>query len=155
MELLKKCLLYVLLSSIVNPSDHTKCLSLSNQKCKIQSTLINLHPNACTQKFHYYPFVVKLDICAGSCNTIIDLPQEVCVSNNTENLYLCIFNMITGINESKTLTKNISRKCKCKFDGTKCESNQLWNNDKCVYIIYVKKIMFGNLLHVIVKMENI
>ena len=35
----------VLLASIVNPSNHTKCVSLSNQKCKIQPTLINLHLN--------------------------------------------------------------------------------------------------------------
>ena len=21
--------------------------------------------------------------------------------------------------------------CKCKFDRTKCKSNQSWNNDKC------------------------
>ena len=41
-----------------------------------------------------------------------------------------VFNMITGINESKTLTKHIC-KCKCKFDGRKCNSNQKWNNDKC------------------------
>ena len=33
----------VLLSSIVNDSNHTKCVSLSNQKCKIQPTLINLY----------------------------------------------------------------------------------------------------------------
>ena len=39
--------------------------------------------------------------------------------------------MITGINESKTLTKYISYECKYKFDGTKCKSNQWWNNDKC------------------------
>ena len=39
--------------------------------------------------------------------------------------------MITGINESKTLTKHISCQCKCKFDGRKCNSNQWWNNDKC------------------------
>ena len=39
--------------------------------------------------------------------------------------------MITGINESKTLTKHISCECKCKFDGRKCNSNQKWNNDKC------------------------
>ena len=39
--------------------------------------------------------------------------------------------MITGINESKTLTKHISCECKCKFDGTKCNSNQWWYNDKC------------------------
>ena len=34
-----------LLSSIVNASNHTKCVSLSSQKCKFQLTLINLHPN--------------------------------------------------------------------------------------------------------------
>ena len=38
--------------------------------------------------------------------------------------------MITGINESKTLTKHILCECKCKFDGTKCKSSQWWNNDK-------------------------
>ena len=40
-------------------------------------------------------------------------------------------NTITGINESKTLTKHISCECKCKFDGRKCNSSQWWNNDKC------------------------
>ena len=39
--------------------------------------------------------------------------------------------MITGINESRALTKYISCECKCKFDGTKCKSNQLRNNNKC------------------------
>ena len=39
--------------------------------------------------------------------------------------------MITGINELKTLTKHISCECKCKFSGSKCNSNQKWNNDKC------------------------
>ena len=38
--------------------------------------------------------------------------------------------MITGINESKTLTKYISCECKCKFVGTKCSSNQWWNKNK-------------------------
>ena len=38
--------------------------------------------------------------------------------------------MITGINESKTLTKHISCECKCKFDGTKFLSNQWWINNK-------------------------
>ena len=39
--------------------------------------------------------------------------------------------MITGINESKTLTNDISCECKCKFDGRKCHSDQWWDNDKC------------------------
>ena len=39
--------------------------------------------------------------------------------------------MITGVNESKTLTKYISSECKCKFEGRKYNLNQKWNNDKC------------------------
>ena len=38
--------------------------------------------------------------------------------------------MITGMNESKILTKHISCECKCKFNRRKCTSNQWWNNNK-------------------------
>ena len=41
------------------------------------------------------------------------------------------FNMITGKNKSKFLTKDISCKCICKFDGRSCNSDQKWNNNKC------------------------
>ena len=57
-----KKMFIVLLSSITNASNHTKCVSLSNQKWEIQSTLINLHPNKYSQEFHYYPFAVKLNV---------------------------------------------------------------------------------------------
>ena len=110
----------VLLSSIVKASNHTKCVSLSNQKSKIQLNLINLHPNEYSQEFHYYPFSVKLNKCVGSCNTLNDLSNNVCVPNKKEDLKLSLFNMFTGINESKTLAKHISCECKCKFDRTKC-----------------------------------
>ena len=95
---------------------HLKCVSLSNQKCEIQSTFINLHPNEYSQNFHYHPFAVKLDRCVGSCNTLEDLYNKVSVPNKREDLNISMFSMITGINESKTLTKHISCECKCKFD---------------------------------------
>ena len=47
------------LISILNESNHTKCVSLSNQKCLIQPTLINLHLNEYSQDFQYYPLLVK------------------------------------------------------------------------------------------------
>ena len=62
----------VLLSNIVNGANHTKCVLLSNQKCQIQPTLINLHPNEYSQEFHYNPFAVKLVRCLGSCSTLND-----------------------------------------------------------------------------------
>ena len=112
-----------LLSSIVNASNYTKCVSFSNQKCMIQPSLINLHPNEYNQ-FHYYPSSVKLDRCVGSCNTLNDLSIKVCIPSKTEDLNQSVLNMITEINESKTLTKDISYECKCKFDGRKCNSAQ-------------------------------
>ena len=70
--------------------------------------------------------------------------------------------MTTGMNESKRLTKHISCECKCKFDGKKCNANQNWNNNKCWCKCknpkkhrVCNKIIFGILLHVVVKMVNI
>ena len=38
-----------LLSSIVNTSNYTKCVSFSNQKFMIQPSLMNLHPDEYNQ----------------------------------------------------------------------------------------------------------
>ena len=107
-----------LLTGLVNGSNHTTWVLLSSQKCMTQPTLIKFHPNEYSQKFHYYPFAVKLDV--WSCNIINDLSNKACVMNKIEDLNLSAFNMITEINELKTLTKHISCKCKYKLDGTKC-----------------------------------
>ena len=40
-----------LLRRIFNASNHTKCASLSNQKCMTQPTLINLCSNEYSQEF--------------------------------------------------------------------------------------------------------
>ena len=116
--LIRKCFTRLLIS-IVGASNHAKCVLLSNQKCMTHLTFINLHPNEYSQEFHYYRFAVKLGRFAGSFYALNDLSKKVCVPNTMEDLNL-VFNMITGINKSKTLTKHISCKCKCKFDGRKC-----------------------------------
>ena len=134
--LIKKMFIRLLIS-IINASNHRKCVLLGNEY---------------SQEFCYYPFAFKLDRCVGSCNTLKDLSNKVCVLNKTEDLNLSLFNMITGMNESKTLTKHILCECKCKFDGRKCNSNQWWrtviNVDVSVKnVMYVKNIIFGTLLH--------
>ena len=85
-----------------------------------QPTLITLHPNEYSQEFHCYSFAVKLDRCVGSCNVVNSLSNKLCIPNKTENLNLSVFNMIAGINESKTSTEHISCKFKFRFDGRKC-----------------------------------
>ena len=115
-EIIKK-MFAALLSNIVNGSNHTISVSLSNQKCTTQPTRINLHPNEYSQEFLYYLFVVKLERCVGSCNTPNDFSSKVCVPNKAEDLNLSVLNIITGINESKTLTNHVLCECKCKLYG--------------------------------------
>ena len=77
---------------------------------------------------------LKSGRCVGGCNALnlrlLDLSNKVCLPNKTEDLNLSVFNMITGINKLKALTKHILCECKCRFDGRKCNSDQWWNNDK-------------------------
>ena len=143
-----------LLTSIVSASYQTKCVSLNNQQCMTQSNLINLHPDEYIQGLNCYPFAVNLDICVGSFNFLDELSTECAFRNKSEDLNLSAFNMITRKNESKTLTKHISYKYKCKFDDGKNDSNQKRNNDErwceCKNlkkdILCWKKVIFGILL---------
>ena len=84
---------------MINATNHTNYVSLSNQKCEIQPTLINLNPNYYSQELHYYLLAVKLDRCVGSYDALTDLSNLVCAPNKNEALNLSLFNMITGINE--------------------------------------------------------
>ena len=88
-----------LLTVLVNGHNHTKCVSLSNQKCMIQPTLINLHPNEYSQEFHNYPFAFNLDRWVGGCNTLNGLHNKIFIPNKTEDLNISLFNMISGINK--------------------------------------------------------
>ena len=67
--------------------------------------------------------------------------------------------VITRINESKTMVKHISCDCKCKFNGTRCNSNQKWNNEyvnvSVKIIVCAKIITVGILAHVFARMVSI
>ena len=51
----------------------------------IQPTLVNLNSLHLHQEFHCYPIFVKLGRCVGSCNTISDLCNKVCVPDKTSS----------------------------------------------------------------------
>ena len=76
MFVLNKKIFIGLLIGLFNGSNHTKCIWLINQKCMTQPTLSNL-----SQEFHDNKFSVKLITCVGSCNTLNDLSNKVCIPN--------------------------------------------------------------------------
>ena len=81
---------------------------------------------------NYVIISLQLISFSGSCNTLGNLSNRVCVPNETKDLNLHVFNMIAGIKESRTFTKPVSCKCECKFNCKKRNSNQKWNNNKCL-----------------------
>ena len=87
----------------------TKYMSLNNEPCMARSTFIDLNP----VELKYYPFMISLDICSGSCNSVHDLSTKICVKNKTKDVNVKVFKMITNRKEARTLVKHISCDCKC------------------------------------------
>ena len=74
----------------------------------LKNTLIKLHPNEYNQELHFHPRAVKLDKMCRKLYTLNYLSNNrICVPNKTGDLNINIFNMITGKNESKILTKDM------------------------------------------------
>ena len=93
-----------------------KWVSLNDEPCMIRSTLVDLNPF----ELNHYSFMTSLHKCNGSC-----------ALSKTKEVNIELFNMITRINEVKTLVKHISCDFKCKFDHTICNLNKKLSNDKC------------------------
>ena len=74
---------------------------MNNQQYIVRPTLIDLSPD----KISFYPFIVSLNTCNVSCSTVEDLFGRIFISNKMEDVNLKVFNVIIGLNESKTLTK--------------------------------------------------
>ena len=86
-----------------------------------RATLTDFYPDG-NQGLCHYPFIISLDRCDGSFNTIGQISGRIRVPNETEDVNLKVFNMIKRTDKLKTLTKHILCNCGCQFDGRKCDS---------------------------------
>ena len=78
----------VLLSSLARVAGLTKCLFLDDD-------IIDMNP----VELKYYPFLISLNKCTGSCNV---LSPKICVSKETKHINVKTFNMITNKSNNKT-----------------------------------------------------
>ena len=91
---------------------------------------------------------------------LIQLSNEVCVTNKTEDLSLNVFSKVTEINESKKINKKIYY---TTGNIDLMGKNVIQINGRIAINVdvgvknvkYMTKIIFGILLHAVVKMENI
>ena len=97
-------------------SDWTKCLFLNDEPCMVRPTLIDLN----SVELKYYAFMISLNKCIGSCNV---LSPKICVPEETQDINVKAFNMITNLNEAEALTEHISCDYKYKLNSTICNSS--------------------------------
>ena len=61
---------------------------LNDESCMVRSTLIDMN-----NELKYYPFMITLNKCTGSCNV---LSPNICVPKGTKNINVKALNMITN-----------------------------------------------------------
>ena len=61
-----------------------RCISMTNQECKVRSQIVNVN----SDKPVFFPFSIKTSKCCGSCNNINDPYAKMCVPDVVKNLTL-------------------------------------------------------------------
>ena len=104
-----------------------KCVSMSNQECKVRPEVINVN----SDEPSFYPYSVKISKCSGSCCNINDPYAKICIPNGLKNISLKVFNLMSRTNETRYINLHETCKCKCRLDTSVCNDEQLSNEDKC------------------------
>ena len=101
-----------------------KCVSMSNQECKIRPQIINVNSNEPS----FYPYSIKVNKCNGNRNNISDPYAKLCVLDVAKNI---VFNLVSRTNEVRHIEWHETCQCKCRLDASVCNNKQRWNNEKC------------------------
>ena len=78
----------------------TKYMSLNNKPCMTRLTMIEWNHIELN-----YPFMISVDRFFGNCNVADDLSMKICVPSETNDISIRLFDIVTRINETKTLVK--------------------------------------------------
>ena len=100
---------------------------MKNPECKVRPEIISINSNDPMS----YPFSVKINKCSGNCNNVNDPYAKICVPDVIKNLNLKVFNLLTRINETRSIKWHESCKCICRLDKIICNNKQRWNKNKC------------------------
>ena len=97
-----------------------KLVSLNNHPYQVTPLLVNIN----SDKTLFYWFTISVNKCGGSCNTIHDPYSRVCIPNKVKNMNLKVFNLVSGVNETRFIVQYKSCECKCGLNKSVCNSNQ-------------------------------
>ena len=76
-----------------------RCISMTNQECKVRPEIINVNSDEPV----FYPFSIKTSKCSGSCNNINDPRAKLCVPDVIKNINFKVFNLMSRTNETRRI----------------------------------------------------
>ena len=97
-----------------------ECVSMNNEKCKTTTKITNINNNEPV----FYPFIVKVNKCSGSCNNINDLYAKLFVPDVVKNINVKVFNLMSWNNQTKHIEWHETCKCKCRLDSSISNNKQ-------------------------------
>ena len=103
-----------------------KFVSIHNLECIIRPQIININSNEPI----FYPYIIKIKKCNGSCNNINDPYSKLCVPDVVKNIYVKVLNPMLKTNETRHIKWHETSRCKCRLDANVCNNKQRWNNNK-------------------------
>ena len=106
-----------------------KLVLVVNQKCMPRPKILNV--NEGIGEDLSYPYNVLVNKCSGSCNTLDNPIEELCVPNVIKGLNMKVHNFLTMLNETRNVLWHESCKCVSRLNSSVCNRKQIWNSDTC------------------------
>ena len=100
---------------------------MNNQACKVRPQIVNVIEDDPL----LFAYSVKTSKCSGSCNNINNPLAKLCVPDVVKSLNVKVFNLMSGINETRRIEWHETCKRKCRFEHSVCNNKKRWNDDKC------------------------
>ena len=115
------------LTILSNIPNALECISIKNQKCKVRPEIVNINSNNPI----FYSSCVTINRCNGNCNNINDPYGRICVPDTVKYLNVKAFNLMSKINETRSIKWHETCKCICRLNKIICNNKQKWNKGKC------------------------
>ena len=78
-----------------------ECVSVINQKCMPRPKILVVNEGVGEALF--YPYNIHVNKCSGSCNTLDNPIEKLCVPNVIKGLNIKVYNFLTMLNETRNV----------------------------------------------------
>ena len=103
-----------------------KCVSKSNQECKVRPVIMNINSNE--PLFYILAALLSINVVVAVMILIIHMINYVFLMLI---MNIKVFNIMSRANETRHISWHKNCPCKCRLDANVCNDKQHWSNDKC------------------------